>query len=71
MNTYPNNKGQWLDANGIRVEVYQDGSWVVYTFAGQFRSISSADGQPEQDIEAAKVKAREAYLKLTHGKATT
>ncbi len=64
MNAYPNNIGAWEERDGIRTEVFHDGSWVVYTTGEPFISISSADGNRTKDIESAKRAAAIARTKL-------
>ena len=65
MKPYPNGKGEWIDHEGIRVEVYANGSWVVYTINPlPFRCIASSDRGMGKDLEGAKELARKAYLEL-------
>lgn len=64
MNTYSNGSGQWVEHNGFRVEVYNNGTWVVCSMDGSGRTLASADDKPAKDIEGAKDAARKAYEQL-------
>lgn len=64
MNAYANGSGEWVEHSGYRIEVYYNGTWVVYSIDGRQRSKASADGQPAKDIEGAKDAARKAYEQL-------
>jgi hypothetical protein len=64
METYPNNRGMWEERDGIRSEVFHDGSWAVYTTAGPFRSIASADTDRGTNIQQATTAAATARQQL-------
>lgn len=64
MNAYPHGNGQWIEHKGFRIEVYANGTWVVYAIDGSCRSIASADSTAARDLEGAKEAARKAYEQL-------
>ena len=65
MTPYTAGHGEYHEANGIRVEIYHDGSWIVYTLHGvPFRSLSSAKLGGAKDLEGAKELARVAFVDL-------
>ncbi|HQZ42295.1 MAG TPA: hypothetical protein PK735_05360 [Flavobacteriales bacterium] len=62
---YPDNKGEWMERDGLRLCVYHDGAWVVWNIKGPSVCASSYHTKDALtgSIDKAKALAENAALK--------